>query len=205
VPPCCPRCAGSLNPPDAGHDQWRCDLHGAVRPLYVSMRLDKEALAVACAHAEVPVWAPRPLPEDWMFTGLAYAGDEETGWRATALACAGPAPLGGLAEMVLVAEEPGIGLGAHLAGLVGPDAGEITGAASAEVRASGHEAPLWTVPVGDDRCAFVGEAAGTWLWAILWPPDAGYVFAEQVMIDDLRNRPLGPITQFGALSPHLRP
>lgn len=48
--------------------------------------------------------------------GGASAGDERTGARATAVALAGPSPLGGPADLVLVAEEPGVGLGARLAG-----------------------------------------------------------------------------------------
>ena len=67
--------------------------------------------------AGVPVWLPWPLPAGWLVTGFAGAGDERTGTRACAVALSGPNPLGGPAEMLVVAEEPGIGLGAALAGL----------------------------------------------------------------------------------------
>lgn len=186
---------------------WRCDRHGVVRPLHVSAHPGPDALAVACRRAEVPVWAPRPPPDGWLLTGVAHAGDERTGARATAIACSGPAPLGGLAEMVLVAEEPGVGLGARLAGLDGPDAGDVASrAADAEVRAAGHETPLWTVGTAPpDRCAYVGEALGFWLWAVMWPADAGYLLAEHVVLADLRELPSVGGYAFGAPSPYLRP
>ena len=39
-----------------------------------------------------------------------------------ALACSGPTPFSdGPADVLLIAEEPGVGLGAHFAGLAGPD------------------------------------------------------------------------------------
>lgn len=185
---------------------WRCDRHGIVRPLHVSAHPGLDVLALLCERAEVPVWAPYPLPTGWLLTGVAHAGDERTKARATAIACSGPAPLGGLAEMVLVAEEPGVGLGARLAGLDGPDAGDLGhSAANADVRAAGHETPLWTVATPADRCAYVGEALSYWLWAVMWPADAGYVLAEHVVLADLRELPSVGGYAFGAPSPYLRP
>ena len=64
------------------------------------------------------------MPLGWLVTGLTYAGDDRTGPRATVLVCSGPAPLGGAADLMILAEEPGIGLGAHFAGLAGPDPGD---------------------------------------------------------------------------------
>jgi hypothetical protein len=66
---------------------------------------------------------PWPLPVGWLFTGVAYAGDDRHGGRATAVACSGPGPLGGMGELILVAEELGVGLGARYAGVDGPDPG----------------------------------------------------------------------------------
>ena len=63
----------------------------------------------------LPLWCPWPLPPGWTLTGVAWAGDDRTGVRATAVACSGPAPLGGgPADLVFVAEEPGVGLGTRL-------------------------------------------------------------------------------------------
>ena len=60
-----------------------------------------------------------------MTAGFAGAGDERTGTRASAVALSGPNPVGGLAEMLVVAEDPGVGLGAALAGLDSVDPGKI--------------------------------------------------------------------------------
>jgi hypothetical protein len=184
---------------------WRCDLHGVVNPYYVAGTVGPEAVDHVKRHATVPLWTPLPLLPGWTVTGVAHAGDEQTGARATALACAGPAPLGGVADLVLVAEEPGVGLGAHHAGLPGPDAGqEFKSAPHAKVLVAGHPTPLWSVSAGEHRCVFVGEAKGVWLWALLWPADAGYIFVEHVELHDLREQPTGGIV-FGAQSPYLRP
>ncbi|PZS35530.1 MAG: hypothetical protein DLM59_02895 [Pseudonocardiales bacterium] len=201
----CPRCAGPVRPPDLMSSEWRCELHGAVHPYYVAATVGPAALEHLTRHAAVPLWCPLPLLPGWTVTGAAHAGDERTGARATALACAGPAPLGGVADLLLVAEEPGVGLGAHYAGLHGPDAGrEFTSVPDTKILVAGHPTPLWSVPAGDERCAFVGEAGGLWLWAVLWPLDAGYVFIEHVELHDLREHAPDGIV-FGAPSPYLRP
>ena len=89
--------------------------------------------------------------------------------------------------MLLVAEEPGVGLGAHLAGAAGLDPGNVTHAQpDAKVEAAGHPTALWRCDSADDRVAFVGEAKGVWLWAVLWPPAAELVLIEHVELHDLR-------------------
>ena len=112
-------------------------------------------------------------------------------------------------ELVLVAEEPGLGLGNRFAGLSGPDPGPYleaaleTTAAHAKVRAGGWPIPLWSVgtPVVD-RSAYVGEARGVWLYAIAWPASAGYLFAEDLVLHDLAEWMPGEL-MFGAPSPYL--
>ena len=123
--PSCPRCAGRLQSPGLWSSDWVCDQHGAVAPLQPAVQPTAEALRQLASVSQVPVWCPWPLPKGWLVTGLAQAGDERTGARASAVACSGPAPLGGVGELVLIAEEPGIGLGAHLGGLEGPDPGAV--------------------------------------------------------------------------------
>ncbi len=202
--PSCPRCLGEVRPPGLMSSDWRCDLHGVVLPYYVAPGIGPDAVDNVRQRAAVPLWTPLPQLPGWTVTGVAHAGDERTGARATALACAGPAPLGGLADLVLVAEEPGVGLGAHYAGISGPDPGqEFTCVPHAKVMVAGHPTPLWSVPAGDHRCAFVGEAKGMWLWAVLWPADAGYVFMEHLELHDLREQVTDDLV-FGAPSPYLR-
>src|ERR671916_137230 len=74
----------------------------------------------------MPLWCPWPLPPGWMVTGVGWAGDDRIGVRATALACSGPDPLGGgPADIVIVAEQPGVGLGNRFAGIPGTDPGYL--------------------------------------------------------------------------------
>ena len=127
------------------------------------------------------------MPAGWAVTGLAWGG--EPGARAIVVDCAGPAPLGGSAELVLVAEEPGTGVGCGYAGLPGLDPGDvIDGPSSVDVKAAGQHAPLWAIPTSDDRAAFVGEAYGVWLWLVMWPMNAAWLLAEQLELIDLRDR-----------------
>jgi hypothetical protein len=152
----------------------------------------------------VPVWLPWPLPSGWLVTGFTHAGDERTGAMATVLACSGPGPLGGAAELLLVAEEPGVGLGARYAGLPGPDPGDAvgSGAPHAKLEAAGHPTPLWALDT-PESAAYAGEAKGNWLWAILWPASAGVLLLEDVIVRDLRGDPVLPDLPYGALCPRL--
>ena len=204
VGPCCPRCGAGLHAPGLWSSAWQCDTHGAVHPLQPVVQPTQELVRTAAARAEVPVWLPWPLPRGWLVTGLALAGDERTGARATALACSGPAPLGGVAELVLVAEEPGIGLGARFAGLDGPDGGGIPDARApdAKVEAAGRPTAMWSLPSSDDREVYAGEALGCWVYAIVWPESAGFLLIDDFALRDLRDGTV-PDLPLGALSPRL--
>jgi hypothetical protein len=183
---------------------WSCAEHGSVLPLHVLPTASPEAVAHVRSAARVPVWVPSPLLPGWTLTGLGWAGDDRSGARATVLACAGPAPLGGVADLLLVAEEPGVGVGAGYAGVPDPDATpDLAGPAAAKVHAAGHPTALWTVSAAPtDRAVLAGEALGVWLWAVLWPAAAGYVLLEQVVLSDLRDR-VPPDLVAGAPSPYL--
>lgn len=204
----CPRCGTALRPPGLMSSQWQCERHGGVLPLHVLPRLGVDVVASVVAGAKVPLWAPIPLLPGWTATGLALVGDDRSGSCATAFALSGPSPLGGPADLVLVAEEPGIGLGAHYAGVadVDPGAVVIDGPPEAKVEAAGHPTALWRAASAEDRVAFVGEALGVWLWAVLWPPAAELVLLEHVVLHDLRHEahagldlPLGaPSTRLAA-------
>jgi hypothetical protein len=214
----CPRCGGPVRSPDLMHPDWRCDGCGPVPPLHVAQHNSAEIMRSAIGHivagtpperAGLPLWTIWPLLPGWMVTGVAWAGDDRTGVRAVASACSGPVPLGeGPADIVLVAEEPGAGLGTRFAGIPGPDPGpqlaeavEATGA-HAKIKVDGHPTPLWSIKSPDDRSAYVGEARGVWLYAIAWPASAGYVFAEHVVLHDLCEW-LPPELVYGAPSPYL--
>jgi hypothetical protein len=198
VSPVCPRCGEVLQVRPGSTGEGWCHVHAAVTPLHHTAVLAHDAISAVCADARVPAWVPDPLPGGWAVTGLAWGG--EPGARAIVVALAGPGPVGGPAEMVLVAEEPGTGLGCGYAGLPGVDPGDlVSGPSHAGIEASGQRAPLWAVPTVDDRAAYVGEAQGVWLWLVTWPASAAWLLAEDLALLDLRDRvhpdlPLGPPT-----------
>ena len=203
--PTCPRCGGDLHRPGIWSSAWTCDVHGGVHPLQPVVAPTVEGLRFVVESSKVPVWLPWPLPRGWLVTGIAHCGDERTGARAVVIACSGPAPLGGSGELVLVAEEPGIGLGARYAGLDGPDAGSLPDtAAHAKIHASGHPTAMWCIPVRDDRAVYVGEALGCWLWSVTWPEGAGYLLHDDLVLTDLRSVGHELDVPMGALSPRLR-
>jgi hypothetical protein len=212
--------------PDLMHTDSRCPRCGPIPPLHVPEHIGAEIVASVVERITaavespkrpgLPLWCPWPLLPGWTMTGVAYAGDDHTGIRATAVACAGPAPLGGgPADLVLVAEEPGVGLGSRFAGVAGPDPGlelaeALTGpgpghpehVAHAKIRVSGHPTPLWLVHSSTDRSAYAGEARGIWLHAIAWPASAGHLLAEDVVLYDLTEW-TPPELVYGAPSPYL--
>jgi hypothetical protein len=188
TPVTCPRCDGPLRPPGLMSSSYECERHGQVLPLRRWTRVTPDVLAAATRKGSVPLWSPLPLLAGWTATGLALAGDDRHGARATALALSGPSPLGGPADLLLIAEEPGIGLGARYAGISSVDPGAaLDGAPDAKVEAAGHPTALWRCDSAPDRVAFVGEALGVWLYAVLWPPAAELVLLEHVVLHDLRH------------------
>ncbi|MDX6349433.1 MAG: hypothetical protein QOF84_4223 [Streptomyces sp.] len=206
--PSCPKCGGRVRAPGLFSDSWQCDEHGAVHPLQPVVPPSVEALSVVVNRAHVPVWMPWPLPVGWLFTGVASAGDDRNGGRATAVVCSGPGPLGGPGEMVLVAEELGVGLGARFAGIPGPDPGPqmcIGKPPAAKVIAAGRVTPLWHVAgVPADRAVFAGESFGLWLWAVVWPEEAGLLMYDELILTDLRDAGAEvELVPCGALSPRL--
>jgi len=112
--------------------------------------------------------------------------------------------MGGPAEMMLVSEEPGVGLGARFAGLHGPDPGSslCEGAPAGVVEVGNHEFPLWHVEA--KACAaFAGEVSGNWLWLVMWPDTAGMLMVEPMELRDLRDPGQQMDLPFGAPSPQL--
>ncbi|HEX2315954.1 MAG TPA: DUF6758 family protein [Thermomonospora sp.] len=208
--PTCPRCARPVRPPGLWSSDWTCAAHGAVLPRQPARRPSPEGLAAVLRDTRVPLWLPWPLPAGWLVTGFLDVGDERSGARAGAVALSGPGLLGGPADLLLIAEEPGVGLGAYYAGLDGFDAGkgcdDSAPHAKALVRAGGtrpHPVPLWSLDGGPDRAVYVGEALGHWLWAVLWPAAAGVLMLDRLELLDLREPGMTLDLPFGAASPRL--
>ncbi|MDQ1484880.1 MAG: hypothetical protein QOJ62_573 [Actinomycetota bacterium] len=203
--PTCPRCGGPVRAPGLWSSAWQCDEHGPVPPMQPVSRPGADGLELMRSRAQVPVWLPWPLPTAWVVTGYARAGDDRSGAVATVVGCSGPAPLGGAADLVLVAESPGVGLGARLAGLPGPDPGDgfDHGPPHAKVEAAGHPTPMWSIDAGPHTAVYVGEAKAAWIWAILWPSAAGILLLENLGLEDLACRAEGIDVPYGALMPRL--
>ena len=202
--PTCPRCGGPVREPSVWSSAWRCDLHGPVDPVCAVYNPSREGLEGLLRTPGVPAWIPWPLPSGWLVSGFAAAGDERSGTRGCAVAVSGPNPVGGPADLLLVSEEPGVGLGAGLAGLDGPDPGDgfAIDKPHAFVQFGNHEFPLWNV-AAPGCAAFAGEIKGQWLWALLWPDTAGLLMVEPITLRDLRDPGQQLDLPFGALSPRL--
>ena len=202
------------------HSDWRCDEDGSVLPMHVTEHIGPEIVEAArqrvasaaqrsSDHRVTPMWCPWPLLTGWTLTGVAWVGDDRSGIRATAVACSGPGPVEhGPADVIIVAEEPGVGLGTRFAGIPGSDPGPFfdgdlfSTTAHAKVRAAGWPTPLWMVKSAEDRCAYVGEARGMWLYVVTWPAAAGYLLAEDLLLHDLVEDMPSQLV-YGAPSPYL--
>jgi uncharacterized protein DUF6758 len=211
----CPRCGAVARQPGLYSSSWLCDEHGEIVPVGPAKAPTPDLIHRVARDALVPIWVPRPMPEHWMITGLQWAGDDHGGTVATVVAVSGPQPIPEVvdvdpaADLIFVAEQPGIGLGAHLAGLHGVDPGPLLqekvlhDPAEIKLDTGGHEVPLWSVPM-DGGIAYVGEAAGVWLWLLAWPATAAAVLLARFALVDMREQ--GPEIDLpcGALTPRLR-
>jgi hypothetical protein len=107
---------------------------------------------------------------------------------------------------VLVAEEPGVGVGARLAGLAGTDPSCAQTSPDFKVTAAHHPTALWAQPSAGDRAAFAGEARAVWLEVVFWPARASLLLLEHLVLADLRDGLYADIDlTFGAPSPFLLP
>lgn len=160
----------------------------------------------------VPLWTPWPVPFGWTFGGLAHvgtnagAGDRESRGAATVASWSGTDPFGDPAEVVLVCEEAGAGVGSHFAGLPVsyPTSGVGEGPPHAKFLVDGRPVPLWAVEAAPDRAVYAGEAAGRWLWVIVHPVEAGAIVVQPMQLVDARE--LGAeltVLPVGELSPRL--
>ena len=180
--PVCSRCGSQL-------DGRNCPIHGTVAGLAPFGAPNAERFRALAARSPVPYWLTWPLHPGWVINGAGYASDERDRVRATITACAGPHPLdetGG--ELLLIAEEIGVGLGARYAGIPDQDPGARIGSGPPEARvfAGGHPAPLWTIDSPPDRRAYVGSAAGRWLWTVFFPAGAASLLIEPLELADVR-------------------
>ncbi len=153
----------------------------------------------------LPLWAPWPVPIGWTFSGLAHTRGDERG-SASVSCWSGPDPFGDPAEVMLICEEAGTGVGSYFAGLAmsypGPEVGE--GAPHAKFGVEGRPVPLWSVDGEADRAVYAGEAAGRWLWVVVHPAESSAIVVQPMQLVDARK--LGAeltVLPVGEMSPRL--
>ncbi len=194
--PGCPRCPRPVV--GAGPGRWRCAEHGEVPPL---RRPDQRGYAAFLEHLHAagdhPTVLPWPLGPTWTLSDHAWAG--EPGCTvATLTCCSGASALDGPVDVMVVVEEPGVGLGARVAGVgehapgVEPGAGPPT----ARVRLDHQQVALWALSTSGsapdlDRSVLVGEAGGRWLWLVLRPASAILLLREDWLLRAAAD--LGPV------------
>lgn len=192
----CPRCPAPVTEEEGS--EWVCRDHGPIVPLWLARAPDYDGFAEHLQLAgSMPTLMPWPLPPGWSvgdFGSVTVPGED---CRATYTSCTGSSDLDGVVELTLVAEEPGVGLGARCAGVSRTDPGaEIgDGPAHAKLHVDGHPVALWSVSTSDadatfDRSVFAGEAHGRWLWVVLRPASAALLLQDDWKCLDVSG--LGP-------------
>lgn len=186
----CPRCAAPVEPLGEAAE---CPAHGLVPPLRRPVAASYDALGAHLLAADgFPTYLPWPMSAGWRLSDFAVVTDPERGPRATMTCSSGVSELDGPVDVLVVAEEPGTGLGARCAGLPGADPGPEVGAgpAAGHLRVGSQDVALWTVSTSDadadfDRSVLAGEAFGRWLWLVLRPASAALLLHEGWVLDDV--------------------
>jgi hypothetical protein len=141
----------------------------------------------------LPTYLPWPLSPGWRVTDFgAIEG------RASYACASGTSELDGPVDVLLVVEEPGVGLGARWAGTRHDDPGAdvLQGQPTARLWVEGQAVSLWPISTSDgpskewDRSVVVGEAGGRWLWVVLRPASAMLLLREGWRLRDVSS--LGP-------------
>lgn len=191
----CPRCASPVVESDHG---WSCRDHGSITPLWRASVPDYDAFAEHLRQSEpLPSLLPWPLQPGWAVSDFGCVSHPGGDARATFTSVTGTTDLDGVVEVAVVAEEPGVGLGARCAGVERTDPGADIGDGPPHVRVvlDGHPVSLWGLSTSDwdaawDRSVFAGEAQGRWLWLVLRPASAALLLKDDWTLADVAG--LGP-------------
>lgn len=194
--PGCPHCSGIvIELPDeregAVDERWSCPLHGPVPALW---RTDAATYDDFAAHLDragrFPTYVPWPMAAGWQISDFAVVLDGR-GPRGTVTGCSGTSALDGPVDVLVVAEEPGTGLGGRVARLHDADpVGLGEGPAVIRVRIDSASVPLWPVSTSSadeefDRTVLAGEAFGRWLWIVLRPASAILLMRDEWILRDV--------------------
>ena len=176
--PGCPRCREPLD----GAGDVDCADHGAGPVLWRPTEASYDAFVEHLATArDFPTYLPWPMAPGWAVSDFAVVTEPSGAPVATLTGVTGTSELDGPVDVLLVAEEAGIGLGARCAGVRGSALGHELGEQQpvVRVRIGSLTTSLWSVSTSDavdtgelDRTVLAGEAAGRWLWVVLRPASA---------------------------------
>jgi hypothetical protein len=162
-----------------------------VTPLWRPEEADYDAFVEHLARAgDYPTLLPWPIGPGWQVSDFAVVAAPDRSAIATLTCCSGMSELDGAADVLIVSEEPGTGLGARVArlGRSHPN-GVGEGLPAARVRVGRAAVPLWTISTGEDpdldRTVLVGEAEGRWLWFVLYPASAALLLADDWILRDV--------------------
>jgi hypothetical protein len=195
----CVRCSAPVleSPLDPG-SRWCCPEHGATQALW---RPPESSYDAFIEHLEAsrsfPTYLPWPMGPGWTVTDFAAVSDWVGRTAATLTCTSGTSDLDGPVDVLVVAEEPGTGLGARCARSRYDDPGpEIAGRPpTARVRIDALAVNLWDVSTSSfdgefDRSVVAGEAGGRWLWIVLRPASALLMLRDDWILRDVSG--IGP-------------
>jgi hypothetical protein len=189
----CPRCRLPLD-----GDRGVCAVHGVQPRLWRPEATTYDAFADHLRSAGAfPTLLPWPLSPGWRVSDFGVVVDAAGRTLATVTCTSGHTEVDGHVDVLVVAEEAGVGLGGRCAGLPGADPGDDFGQASptARVRIGNQTVPLWAVSTSAtgtelDRSVVAGEAGGRWLWLVLRPASAILLLQDEWILRDVSG--IGP-------------
>jgi hypothetical protein len=185
----CPRCTSPVKDADGA---YACSVHGAIEPLWRPEVANYAAFADLVGRvADLPTYLPWPMSPGWTISDFGCVTSPARA-MATVTTTVGSSDLDGPVEVTIVAEDPGVGLGARCAGITYDDPGEQIGQGpfAIRVRAGGRSVPLWAVDPHDEddllaRSVFAGEAEGRWLWIVIRPAAAALLLRDEWLLADV--------------------
>jgi hypothetical protein len=186
----CPRCREPVD----GPGDPDCLRHGSGPVLWRAREPSYAAFVEHLAAArDFPTYLPWPMAPGWAVSDFAVVTETSGAPVATLTCVSGTSELDGPVDVLLVAEEPGVGLGARCAGLPGRDPGHEMGDQQpmVRIRIGSLTSSLWTVSTSGaasaelDRTVLAGEAAGRWLWVVLRPASAVLLMRDDWILRDV--------------------
>lgn len=204
IGPLCPRCPRPARRTGRG---WDCVEHGPVRPLWRAETAGYEEFALHLGRSQgMPTYLPWPLPPGWQVTGFATVGEAGTP-VATLTSTTGTTARDGVVDLLVVTEEPGVGLGARVAGVPVTDPPVPSGRPDLRIEVDQASAALWLVAARAEEAigasVLLGEAGGRWLWVVVRPGPAVLLLNGGGLLRDVSHD--GPSLlelAFGGIEPH---